>query len=120
MDLFPTNILDNVIVLKSASAEYPADFTGGIVDIVTKDFPSKAEYSISLGGGYNPDMHFNNSYLTSGGSDTDWLGYDDGMRNVPVNRYQFEEGVLGNGINTTTLTTLTTRSLQQLTTLFPT
>ena len=44
MDFFPTNILDNVIVLKSASAEYPADFTGGIVDIVTKDFPTKAEY----------------------------------------------------------------------------
>ncbi|NRB84052.1 MAG: TonB-dependent receptor [Winogradskyella sp.] len=107
MDLFPTNILDNVIVLKSASAEYPADFTGGIVNIVTRDFPSKAEYSISLGNGYNPDMHFNDNYLTSEGSDTDWLGFDDGKRNLPVNRYQFEEGVLGDGVNTETLTNLT-------------
>jgi TonB-dependent receptor len=114
MDLFPTSILDNVIVLKSASAEYPADFTGGIVDIVTKDFPSKAEYSVSFGGGYNPDMHFNDAYLTSEGSDTDWLGYDDGTRNVPVNRYQFEEGVLGNGVNTVTLTTLTDRFAKEL------
>lgn len=114
MDLFPTNILDNVIVLKSASAEYPADFTGGIVDIVTKDFPSKAEYSISLGSGYNPSMHFNDQYLTSTGSDTDWLGYDDGTRNVPVNRFQFEEGVLGNGVNTITLTTLTDRFEKEL------
>jgi TonB-dependent receptor len=114
MDLFPTNILDNVIVLKSASAEYPADFTGGIVDIVTKDFPSKAEYSISLGGGYNPDMHFNDSYLTSTGSDTDWLGYDDGTRDVPVNRYQFEEGLLGNGVNTVTLTNLTNKFQKEL------
>lgn len=73
MDLFPTSILDNVIVLKSAAAEYPADFTGGIVDIVTKDFPTKAEYSLSLGSSYNPDMHFNDSYLTSTGSDTDFL-----------------------------------------------
>ena len=48
MDLFPTNILDNVIVLKSASAEYPADFTGGIVDIVTKDFPTKSRIFISV------------------------------------------------------------------------
>ena len=64
MDLFPTNILDNVIILKSASAEYPADFTGGIVDIVTKDFPTKPEYTFSLGTGYNPDMHFNDKYLT--------------------------------------------------------
>ena len=42
MDLFPTGILDNVIVIKSAAAEYPADFTGGVVDIVTKDFPTSA------------------------------------------------------------------------------
>lgn len=88
MDLFPTNILDNVIVLKSASAEYPADFTGGIVDIVTKDFPSKGEYSISLGSAYNPDMHFKDNYLTSGGSDTDFFGFDDGSRDLPINRYQ--------------------------------
>ena len=39
MDIFPTSILDNVIVVKSAAAEMPADFTGGIVDIVTKEFP---------------------------------------------------------------------------------
>ena len=35
MDVFPTNILENVIVIKSAAAEYPADFTGGVIDIVT-------------------------------------------------------------------------------------
>lgn len=88
MDLFPTNILDNVIVLKSASAEYPADFTGGIVDIVTKDFPTSAEYTISMGASYNPDMHFNDNYLTSEGSDTDFFGFDDGMRDLPIHRYQ--------------------------------
>ncbi|SDR68605.1 TonB-dependent receptor [Formosa sp. Hel1_31_208] len=88
MDLFPTNILDNVIVLKSASAEYPADFTGGIVDIVTKDFPTRAEYTLSVGTAYNPDMHFNENYLTYTGSDTDFLGFDDGTRDLPINRYQ--------------------------------
>ncbi|MDB9783255.1 carboxypeptidase-like regulatory domain-containing protein, partial [Winogradskyella sp.] len=88
MDLFPTNILDNVIVLKSASAEYPADFTGGIVNIVTKDFPTKAEYTLSLGSGYNTSMHFNDNYLTSTGSDTDILGFDNGTRDLPINRYQ--------------------------------
>jgi len=111
MDLFPTSILDNVIVLKSAAAEYPADFTGGIVDIVTKDFPTKAEYSLSLGSSYNPDMHFNDSYLTSTGSDTDFFGYDDGTRNLPINRYQpipsTSEGRL-------LLTTLTNRFEKEL------
>ncbi|MDT0558139.1 TonB-dependent receptor [Ichthyenterobacterium sp. W332] len=111
MDLFPTSILDNVIVVKSASAEYPADFTGGIVDIVTKDFPSKAEYSISLGTGYNPDMHFNDNYLTSEGSDTDLLGFDDGTRNLPINRYQPIPGTFENKL---LLNSLTSRFLNEL------
>ena len=29
MDLFPTNILDNVQITKSFTADLPADFTGG-------------------------------------------------------------------------------------------
>ncbi|TDY10594.1 TonB-dependent receptor [Meridianimaribacter flavus] len=104
MDLFPTSILDNVIVLKSASAEYPADFTGGVVDIITKDFPNKFESSISLGMGYNPDMHFNDKYLTYTGSDTDFFGYDDGTRNLPINRYQPIPGTFENRLLLTSLT----------------
>lgn len=104
MDLFPTNILDNIIVLKSASAEYPADFTGGIVDIVTKDFPTRAEYTLSLGMGYNPDMHFNDQYLTSEGSDTDFFGFDDGTRDLPIHRYQQIPGTFENQLLLTSLT----------------
>ena len=112
MDLFPTNILDNVIVLKTASAEYPADFTGGIVDIVTKDFPTRPEYTISLGSGYNPDMHFNDQYLTYEGSDTDFLGFDDGTRNLPINRYQQIPGTFENKLLLTSLTNRFQKELQ--------
>ena len=104
MDLFPTNILDNVIVLKSASAEYPADFTGGIVDIVTKDFPTKPEYTVSLGTGYNPDMHFNDNYLNYTGSDTDFFGFDDGTRDLPIHRYQPIPGTFENKLLLNSLT----------------
>lgn len=104
MDIFPTNIVDNLIVVKSASAELPADFTGGIVDIVTKDFSSKEEYVVSIGASYNPNMHFNSNYLTYKGSQSDFLGYDDGMRNRPINRYQPIPGTFD---NTNVLTTLT-------------
>ena len=111
MDLFPTSILDNVIVLKSAAAEYPADFTGGIIDIITKDFPTKGEYSISLGSSYNPDMHFNDNYLTSEGSDTDIFGYDDGTRDLPINRYQ---PIPATSENNSLLTTLTNSFQKEL------
>jgi len=112
MDLFPTNILDNVIVLKSASAEYPADFTGGIVDIVTKDFPTKPEYTISLGTAYNPDMHFNDKYLTYTGSDTDFFGYDDGTRDLPIHRYQPIPGTFENKLLLNSLTNRFQKELQ--------
>lgn len=86
LDIFPTNILDNIIVVKSATADQPADFTGGVVDIVTKDFPTKAEYSVNVGLGYNSSMHFNDDYLNYKGSGTDILGFDDGLRNLPFSQ----------------------------------
>ncbi|HSP12640.1 MAG TPA: carboxypeptidase-like regulatory domain-containing protein, partial [Salegentibacter sp.] len=88
MDIFPTNILDNVLVVKSLTADMPADFTGGMVNIVTKDFPSREQYSISAGAIYNPSMHFNSDFLKYDGGNTDFLGFDDGTRDRPVSRSQ--------------------------------
>ncbi|OAB80465.1 TonB-dependent receptor [Cochleicola gelatinilyticus] len=84
LDIFPSQILENVLVVKSATADQPADFTGGVVDIVTKDIPSREEYSFSIGASYNSDFHFNNNYLTSESSSTDFLGFDDGLRSDPL------------------------------------
>jgi TonB-dependent receptor len=84
MDIFPTNIIDNIIVHKSFSAELPASFTGGIVDIHTKDFPDNKQSSISLGLGYNPNYHFKSNFLSYEGGKTDWLGFDDGSREIPA------------------------------------
>ncbi len=84
MDIFPTNILNNLIVYKSFSADLPADFTGGIIDIEIKDFPEDKEGNISIGAAYNPNSHFNNNYLTYEGGKTDWLGFDDGTREIPA------------------------------------
>ena len=85
MDLFPTNMLSNVLVIKSARADLPADFTGGVVDIITKDFPTNEELSINVSTAYNPDMHFNDNYLSYEGGQTDFLGFDDGTRKNKIN-----------------------------------
>lgn len=112
MDVFPTNILENVIVIKSAASEYPADFTGGVIDIVTKDYPSKESYTFSIGTSYNPNMHLNSNYLSYSGSKTDWLGFDDGMRKRPINRYQ---PIPGTFTNSSVLTALTGAFNKELT-----
>jgi len=84
MDLVPNSILDNIIVYKSFTAELPADFTGGVVDISTRDFPEKKKIEISWSAGYNPDYHFRNDYLTYKGGRFDFLGFDDGTRKIPA------------------------------------
>lgn len=86
LDIFPTNLIDQIIVLKSASAELPADFTGGIVDVVTKDIPSQQQFNVSLSVGYNPDMNFNSNFLVQEKSNTDFLGFDGGFRDAPFER----------------------------------
>ncbi|MBT8229774.1 MAG: TonB-dependent receptor [Bacteroidia bacterium] len=84
MDIFPTNLIDNIIVLKSFTPDLPGDFTGGVVDIYTTDFPSNRNMHLSIGGSANPDMHFNENFLSYEGGSTDWLGMDDGGRDLPI------------------------------------
>jgi outer membrane receptor protein involved in Fe transport len=83
IDIFPTNLIDNMIITKTAVAEMPADFTGGIVNIETKDFPEEPILNVSFSTNYNPSMHFNSNFLSYDGSSTDFLGFDGGARKLP-------------------------------------
>lgn len=84
MDIFPTSIIDNLVVNKSFSADLPADFTGGVININLKDFPETKTAGISMSAGYNPGAHFNSNYLDYERGKTDWLGLDDGTRDIPA------------------------------------
>lgn len=84
LDIFPTNVIDNLLVYKTFSPDLPADFTGGVVNIELKDFPEEKTGEISVSGGYNPAFHFNNKFLTYQGGKTDYLGFDDGTRKIPA------------------------------------
>lgn len=84
MDIFPTSVIDNLIVNKSFVASLPADFTGGIIDIKLKSFPTEKIRSFSIGTAYNPNYHLRNDYLKYQGGKMDFLGFDDGTREIPV------------------------------------
>ena len=88
MDIFPTNLIDNMMISKNFTADLPADFTGGILNIETKDFPSGKILNVSIGTSFNPDMHLNPNYLTYQGGNTDFLGFDDGTRELPARAQQ--------------------------------
>ncbi len=82
IDIFPTNLMSNMTVLKTGVAELPADFSGGLVNIETKSFPEREVFTVSGGLGYNPSMHFNSDYITYDGGNTDFLGFDNGAREL--------------------------------------
>ena len=84
LDIFPSNLINNISVSKNFMADMPADFTGGLVNIETKDFPDSRSISFNTSLGYNSGMHFNSDFLSSEGSSTDFLGFDDGLRDVPL------------------------------------
>ncbi|MFN8319452.1 MAG: TonB-dependent receptor [Saprospiraceae bacterium] len=82
-DIFPTNLVDNLLVYKTFSPDLPGDFTGGAVNIITKDFPEEKTFNASVSFGFNPDMHFKSNFLGYKGGKTDFLGFDDGTRSLP-------------------------------------
>ncbi len=83
MDIFPTALIDNIIVSKNFLPNMPADFTGGLLNIETNDFPTSKILNISASTSYNPNMHFNKGFLTGNRGKLDWLGMDDGTRELP-------------------------------------
>lgn len=83
MDLFPSNIIENMVIHKTFSPDLPANFTGGHVDIITKDFPERFSLSFSSSFGFNPNVNLNDEFITYNGGNKDNLGVDDGSRNIP-------------------------------------
>lgn len=81
-DLFPANLIENLLTLKTATPDKPADFSGGLIEISTVEFPSKLNFSFSASSSYNSLTSFK-EFLSYNGGSMDWLGIDDGNRSLP-------------------------------------
>ncbi len=84
LDLFPTNMIENMKVIKTFTPDLPGSFTGGLVDIETKDFPDHFTLQFYSSLSYNSNSSLKNNFLTYNGGGTDYLGFDDGTRERPV------------------------------------
>ncbi len=84
LDLFPASMIENIVTIKTATPDKPGDFTGGTVDIKTKSFPEEFKAGISLSSSANTVVT-GQQVLTYSGSNTDWLGFDNGKRDLPSN-----------------------------------
>ena len=84
VDLIPTNLVDNIVATKTFTPDKQGNFSGGTVDIKTKDFPENLDIKFSVSTAYNSQASFNNNVIGYEGGATDWLGLDNGKRAIPV------------------------------------
>jgi len=82
-DLFPAQIIDNIIINKAFVPELPGEWAGGLIQVNTKDIPSKNFLNIQLATSYNTQSTGKDFFKDKGGK-TDWYGIDDGTRSLPA------------------------------------
>ncbi|MFK7862664.1 MAG: TonB-dependent receptor [Pseudohongiellaceae bacterium] len=82
LDLFPTSILDSVLVQKTYSAQYPSEFGGGVMQLRTKKSTDEFFWNVSSTLGLEDEVNFSNGFSVPGGN-RDWAGMDDGTRAIP-------------------------------------
>jgi len=91
LDLFPSSVLGSIDIQKSYTPDLPGDTTGGAIRMKTKGLPDELTTKMSLTLGMNNRTTFSdvNSYQ---GGETDYLGFDDGTRDVPSKIDSFTNG----------------------------
>lgn len=82
LDLFPAGFLESIVTSKSYSPDQPGDYAGGLVQLKTRSFPPERVLSFSVSGGWNSTSTFSDGLGYTGG-DLDYLGFDDGSRDLP-------------------------------------
>jgi len=81
-DMVPAGAIDQMLIYKSGAGELPGDFAGGVIQLVTKQPSYEPFTSFGLNFGYRTNTTFQDQ-LSSQGSSTDILGFDNGFRAIP-------------------------------------
>lgn len=86
LDLFPSSLVDNIVLVKTATADLPGDWAGAYLSVQTKDYPEQLSVNVESSFGYNAQSTFKD-VLSSERSTTDWIGKDNGLRNHDHNNF---------------------------------
>jgi TonB-dependent receptor len=92
-DIVPSNLVDNLTISKTATPDLPGDFTGGAIQIVTKDIPEQNFISFGVGTGYNTASTFKD-FKSGARNATDYLAFDNGDKALPSN-FPSKNAILG-------------------------
>ena len=81
LDLFPAGMIDSIKIAKTYSPDLPAEFSGGLVQLKTIEFPVKRLLEFSIKTGYNT-VTTNRRFLSYPGGPDFW-GFGKGARGLP-------------------------------------
>jgi len=82
LDLFPSALLENIVVQKTYTADRPGEFGGGDVQVHTRDFPGRRTWQLSTAQGANDGTTFDR-YLGYESSRSDLFGFGADSRRLP-------------------------------------
>ena len=83
LDLFPANLLDNIVTSKTFTPDKPGSFSGGSVNIGTKAFPDDFTVSFSSSISYKGNIRPGSDFLSYEDGSAGWLGNNGGTHTLP-------------------------------------
>ncbi|RQO29981.1 TonB-dependent receptor [Taibaiella sp. KBW10] len=123
-DIIPSAVIDNIVITKAGTPDLPADFAGGVINVLTKEVPEENFNNVSIGTAYNTVSTFKD-FKTGYKSSTDFLGFDNGrqlpktfptvaqaQKNPSASQSASYLGMLNNDYNVTTRSALPAINLQ--------
>ncbi|MEM1379674.1 MAG: TonB-dependent receptor [Pseudomonadota bacterium] len=88
LDIIPTRVLESSLAQKTYSVELSGEFGGAAIDLRTLSIPDDNFFNVSGSVTYDSVTTLSDGLFYDGG-DTDWLGIDDGIRNLPSSADQY-------------------------------
>lgn len=82
-DVLPSGALDRIMIYKSGAPELPGEFAGGVIKLYTVNVPDSNIVRVDYSASYRKGTTFKD-FNSSQRSSADWLGFDDGLRQLPA------------------------------------
>jgi outer membrane receptor protein involved in Fe transport len=82
LDMFPSGLLQTITTAKTFTPDLPGDFSGAQVNIQTRSFPTRREFSFSASTGFNTAATTHRIFFAPGAGG-EWLGIAASDRGLP-------------------------------------
>ena len=82
LDLFPSGVMEQLAITKTYAPHLPADFSGGSLELTTREIPAERDVGLKLAVEHNTETTYR-KVLWPEGDKWDWTGFEGGFRHFP-------------------------------------